>query len=87
MAKEFTTFQIGKYKGKIVVVSDNEGPHVYRNQVACIAGGGIYLHLDAYRLIQQSPKSEEFLETILEHEISNGLGHTHNSFDHLSKIL
>ena len=78
MDNKFTTFKIEQYKGKTVLVSDNENPHVYREEVACIAGDVIYLHLDAYRLIQRSPKAGEFLETILEHEVSYGTGHTHS---------
>lgn len=78
MNKKFTTFEIEKYKGRIVLVSDNENPHVYRDEVACIAGNAIFLHLDAYRLIQESTKFKVFLETILEHEANNGTGHTHS---------
>jgi hypothetical protein len=79
---KFTTFSINDYKGHAVVVSDNEDPHVYRSEVACNVGKVIYIHLDAYRILQKSPKFEHYLNIILEHEITHGVGHTHEELTH-----
>jgi len=79
---KFTTFHIDDYKGHTVIVSDNEDPHVYKSEVACNAGGVIFIHLDAYRILQKSPKFNHYLGVILEHETTHGVGHTHEELSH-----
>ena len=79
--KEFTTFQIENYKGHSVFVTNNEGYYVSKPEVARNIGP-IVIHLDAYKMIQKSPKFEHYLNVILEHEATHGVGHTHENLPH-----